>query len=254
MMVSKKKMKSKYKILSIIPIFIVSWFVIGITLSEYGTTCVVVAEGIFPKIWLGSFYGCGPTLTYDLGFFVIPQAFACECKETTKEQRIENAQVIFSGRLKGDIWEFSGHHIAANFAVKIVWKGATDFPLIETGDVTVVTAVDSGLCGVKFIPEKTYLIYAQIDEDILRTSSCSGSWFLDGKGDEIRMLNEIGSTHHFIDARDLKGSSSDDCKRPGLQTVEQCEFEKLIRNVFMLLGISVPIVGVTVFLFWRKRK
>lgn len=186
--------------------------------------------------------------------FSFGHVFACECKETSAEQKIENAQVIFSGKLKGDTWEFSKHHIAADFAVKTVWKGATDYPSIETGDVTVVTALDSGLCGVKFIPEKMYLIYAQIDDDNLITSSCSGSWFLDGKGDEVRLLNEIGSTHHFVDAREIKGSSSDDCRGPGLQTVEQCEFDKLIRNVFLPIGIAVPIVGTSVFFLWRKRK
>lgn len=191
-----------------------------------------------------------------LGFFVVLyplEAFACECKETTIEQKIKNAQVIFSGSLEGNIWESSDNHIAANFAVKTVWKGASDFPLIETGDVTVVTSADDGLCGVRFISDKVYLIYAHIDGDNLVTSACSGSWFLDGKGDEVRILNEIGSTHHFVDAREIKGHYSDDCRGPGLHTIEECEFDKLVRNVFLPFGIAVPIVGAVAFLLWRKR-
>ena len=191
-----------------------------------------------------------------LGFFVLlyaQQAFACECKETTIEQKIESAQVIFSGSIEGNMRKFSDNHIASNFAVKKVWKGASDFPMIQTGDVTVVTAANDGLCGVRFISDKTYLIYAHIDGDNLRTSACSGSWFLDGRGDEVKILNEIGSTHHFVDAREIKGHYSDDCRRPGLHTIEECEFNKLVRNVFLPFAIAAPIVGAVVFLLWRKK-
>lgn len=110
------------------------------------------------------------------------------------------------------------------------------------------------MCGVKFISEKEYLIYAQIDGDSLLTSSCSGSWFLDGRGNDLRALDEIGSTHHFIDARELKGFSNSDCTGPGLTPREQCEFDNLVRQIFLPLAIAVPIVGISIYVIWRKRK
>lgn len=180
--------------------------------------------------------------------------FACECEESTVEQRIENADVIFSGKLYPNTWDFSKHKIAGNFDVIKVWKGAESFPQITTGDVTVVTGIDDGICGVKFVPNNKYLIFAQIDGDVLKTSICSGSWFLDGRADDVNVLDKMGSTHVFIDAREMKGSLSYDCKGPGLFTEEQCEFDKLVRNIFLPVGIALPIVGVTVFFLWRKRK
>lgn len=183
-----------------------------------------------------------------------PFVFACECMGSTLEQRIENSDVIFSGKLYPNVWDFSEHKIAGNFNVIQVWKGADSFPQITTGDVTVVTGVDSGICGVKFIPNNKYLIFAKIDGDVLATSSCSGSWFLDGRADDVQALDAMRATHHFIDAREIKYSVSHDCRDPGPFTIEQCEFEKLVRNVFLPIGIALPIVGVSVFFIWRKRK
>lgn len=120
-----------------------------------------------------------------------PIIFACECGESTVEQRIENSDVIFSGKLYPNVWDFSEHKIAGNFNVIQVWKGADSFPQITTGDVTVVTGVDSGICGVEFVPNNKYLIFAKIDGDVLATSSCSGSWFLDGRADDVQALNAM---------------------------------------------------------------
>ncbi|MGY5148047.1 MAG: hypothetical protein ACW9W4_08620 [Candidatus Nitrosopumilus sp. bin_7KS] len=120
-----------------------------------------------------------------------PFVFACECVGSTLEQRIENSDVIFSGKLYPNVWDFSEHKIAGNFNVIQVWKGADSFPQIVTGDVTVVTGVDSGICGVEFVPNNKYLIFAKIDGDVLATSSCSGSWFLDGRADDVKALNAM---------------------------------------------------------------
>ena len=117
-----------------------------------------------------------------------------------------------------------------------------------------ITPKTSTACGVQFIAEKQYLIYAKTDGNNLITTTCDGSWFLDGRADDVNTLDAMGATHHFIDARKIKGSSSDDCRGPGPFTVEQCEFEKLVRSVFLPLGIALPIVGVSVFFIWRKRK
>ena len=88
----------------------------------------------------------------------------------------------------------------------------------------------------------------------MHTTTCDGSWFLDGRSDDVEVLNDIGSTHAFIDAREMQYSISSDCEGPGLQSVEECEYGKLVRNVFLPVGVAVPIVGVSAFLIWRKRK
>lgn len=52
-----------------------------------------------------------------------PFVFACECVGSTLEQRIENSDVIFSGKLYPNVWNFSELKIAGNFNVIQVWKG-----------------------------------------------------------------------------------------------------------------------------------
>ena len=182
----------------------------------------------------------------------MPDVFACLCDELTIEQRISHADVIFSGIMNDNTW--NGKDTAASFDVRIVWKGADSFPLIKGGHVEVITPKAGTACGVNFIPEKGYLIYAAIDNKNLSTTTCDGSWFLDGRADDIQALDGLGSTHHFIDAREIKGSSSHDCKGPGPFTVEECEFEKLVRNIFLPVGIALPIIAVSVFFIWRVRR
>jgi hypothetical protein len=186
--------------------------------------------------------------------FSVSNASACLCDDLTVEQKINQADVVFSGTVYENPWNFSKDKVAAGFSVQAVWKGADSFPQIKTGHVPVATAKVSTACGVNLIKDKEYLIYAKIVNDNLQTTTCDGSWFLDGKGDDVKILGEMGATHHFIDARKMKGYSSDDCRGPGLFTVEQCEFEKLVRNVFLPVGIALPIVGGTVFFLWRKRR
>ncbi|MCE2506712.1 MAG: cobalamin biosynthesis protein CbiN [Nitrosopumilaceae archaeon] len=181
-------------------------------------------------------------------------AFACLCEDLTVEQRINQADVVFSGTIDDIPWNFSEESIAAGFDVKAVWKGADSFPLIANGYVTVITAKVSTACGVNFIKDKEYLIYATIDGNNLQTSTCDGSWFLDGRNDDVEILKDVGSTHVFIDAREMKSSPSYDCRGPGLHSVEECEFGKLVRNILLPVGIALPIVGVSVFFIWRIRK
>ena len=172
--------------------------------------------------------------------FSISGASACLCDGLTIEQKIDQADVIFSGTAYENPWNFSKDKVAAGFSVNVVWKGADSFTLIKTGHVPVVTTKVSTACGINLIKDKEYLIYAKVVDNNLQTTTCDGSWFLDGKGDDIKALGAIGTTHHFIDAREIKGSSSDDCRGPGLFTFEQCEFEKLVRNVFLPVGIALP--------------
>ncbi len=186
--------------------------------------------------------------------FSITDAYACLCDDLTIEQRINQADVIFSGTVNDNTWNFSEKSIAASFDVQAVWKGADSFPLIQKGHVTVITAKVSTACGVNFIQDKEYLIYAKIDDNNLQTSICGGSWFLDGRNDDIETLKKIGSQYTFVDAREIKSSLSYDCRGPGPFSVEECEFEKLVREVFLPIGIALSIVGITVFFLWRKRK
>ena len=64
-----------------------------------------------------------------IGFIGI--AYACLCDDLTVEQRINQADVVFSGTVRGDTWNFSEDSIAAGFDIKNIWKGSDSFPLIE---------------------------------------------------------------------------------------------------------------------------
>ena len=183
----------------------------------------------------------------------IPYAYACLCDELTIEQRINQADVVFSGTVYETPWDFSDDFIAAGFSVQTIWKGADSFPLIKNGHVPVSTAKVSTACGVNLIKDKEYLIYAKIVDSNLQTTTCDGSWFLDGRNDDVNVLRKAGGTHYFLDALDVKGGSTE-CGGPGLTSKEQCEFDNIIRQVLLPLVIAAPIVSISIFLIWRKRK
>jgi len=42
---------------------------------------------------------------------------------------------------------------------------------------------------------------------------------LDGRNDDVEILETMGSTHVFIDAREIKFSQSHDCRGPRLHSV-----------------------------------
>lgn len=183
----------------------------------------------------------------------VPYAFACLCDELTIEQKINQSDVVFSGTVYETPWDFSDDSIAAGFSVQTIWKGADSFPLIKNGHVPVATAKVSTACGVNLIQDKKYLIYAKIVDANLHTTTCDGSWFLDGRNDDVDILTKIGGTHYFLDARNVKGSSIE-CGGPGFTSKEDCEFGKIILQVILPSIIAGPIVGVSAFLIWRTKK
>lgn len=186
-----------------------------------------------------------------IGF--VGTAFACLCDDLTVEQRINQADVVFSGTVTEQPWSFSDEYVISNFAIQVVWKGADSFPLVKNGHVSIITPTVSTACGVNLIQNKEYLIYAKIQGDDLKTTTCDGSWFLDGRNDDIDALKKIGGIHYFLDAREIKGSSVE-CGGPGLESKENCEFGKIMTQIILPLVIAIPIVAVSVFLIWRKRK
>ena len=183
----------------------------------------------------------------------MPNASACLCDELTIEQRINQADVVFSGSIYETPWNFSKDYVAAGFSAQVIWKGADSFPLIKNGHVPVATANVSTACGVNLIKDKEYLVYAKIVDNTLQTTTCDGSWFLDGRNDDIEVLKKKGGTHYFLDARDVKGSSIE-CGGPGLESKEDCEFGQIVRQVILPLAVAVPIVGISTSVIWRKRK
>ena len=68
---------------------------------------------------------------------------------------------------------------------------------------------------------------------------------------------ELGTSYHqgvcTVDGMKIVGESID-CSGPGIISKEQCEYEKLTTQVFFSLLILFFIVGILVFIIWRKRK
>ncbi len=54
-------MKTRYKIITVITGLFLSMIIVNM----FGTTCILVEEGI-ANDWLGSIDGCGPLLTYTI--------------------------------------------------------------------------------------------------------------------------------------------------------------------------------------------
>ena len=114
-------------------------------------------------------------------------AQACSCREFTKEEAYQDADVVFLGTVEQfeankhpSVWNFTGR--TAQFRVEKVWKGTVK-PLLK-----VRTGFGGGDCGYDFEVGKPYLVFAQGSKPPYYTGMCSGTAPAEHGGRELENL------------------------------------------------------------------
>lgn len=109
--------------------------------------------------------------------FLSPQAaWACSCMQSTPEEQMERADVVFTGRVIDqqmktvETQPFGGRTwVQWTFAVEADHKGSV------SEQVTVESASNSAACGVNFQMGERYQVFANQSKTALRASLCSGT-------------------------------------------------------------------------------
>ena len=132
-----------------------------------------------------------------IGFagFVISQVFACECGTSTLEEKLTNADVVFQGTIMHEPVTLENHLVASFSARDIFKKPPSEFDYLFDGPHTnVTTGINSGICGVNFLKENTYIIFGNILEGKIQTSACSGTATIDNYLEQILRLQHYESS------------------------------------------------------------
>ena len=113
-----------------------------------------------------------PALVIAVLTVVIPiadeAAWACSCAVTTREERADHADVVFTGRVRSVLDD--GTQVVATFRVSRVYKGGV------RRRVEVSTASQESTCGCSFRRGKRYTVFADRSAKRgLSTSLCSGT-------------------------------------------------------------------------------
>ena len=83
-------------------------------------------------------------------------AWACSCIEPTdksKAEALQNASVIFSGKVISTGLPDKDYNIKIRFQVLRAWKG------VETKEIFITTPSQDSLCGYSFRKDETYTVY-----------------------------------------------------------------------------------------------
>jgi hypothetical protein len=98
-----------------------------------------------------------------------PPCWACECESTSKQEKAQNADVIFTGRViekevLGDTTD-----VKVRFQVGKVYKGQAE------KKTNVFTTNAPGLCGFGFKEDRKYTVFAYWSDGKKYTSNCMGT-------------------------------------------------------------------------------
>lgn len=106
-----------------------------------------------------------------------PQAaWACSCMQSTPEEQMERADIVFTGRVidqkmkAAETQPFGGRTwVQWTFEVESDQKGAV------SEQITVESASNSAACGINFQMGERYQVFANQNNTALRASLCSGT-------------------------------------------------------------------------------
>jgi hypothetical protein len=121
-------------------------------------------------------------------------AYACRCDGITPIEALQEAEVVFAGRVldaphtssyymntKGWGWSERYKSLPATFKVSAVWKGPVQ------SRITVYSHMD---CGHIFLAWEEYLVYAHEVEDSLHVTVCNGTAPLARAGQDLAYLGK----------------------------------------------------------------
>lgn len=127
--------------------------------------------------------------------FVIPQVLSCECEFLTLDDYLMNADVVFQGTITREPLIVEKNLVATFSAIDVFKKPPPQFDyLFNRGRINVTTGIDSGICGVDFQAENTYIVFGTISEDKIYTSSCNGTATIDNYLEQILLLQHYDSS------------------------------------------------------------
>lgn len=123
--------------------------------------------------------------------FVIPQISACECKLSTLDDHLMTADVVFQGTITREPVTFNKNLVATFSAIDIFKKPSSEFDyLFSKGKINVTTGINSGICGVDFQADNTYIVFGIISDGRIETSSCSGTTTIDNYFEQMEYLQQ----------------------------------------------------------------
>lgn len=118
-----------------------------------------------------------------IGFSIIPLAYACECMPQTMEEKMQNNEMIFSGQVSSIIQsEFEN---TVEVKISNMWKG-------NFKEIIQVTT-DKSDCGIVFVENEHYIIYAKNIDGELKTDRCDGTRPLEKASEDIEFLNSVSN-------------------------------------------------------------
>ncbi|KAI9133446.1 hypothetical protein [Acaryochloris sp. CCMEE 5410] len=130
--------------------------------------------------------------------FLRPQAaWACSCMQSTPEEQMERADIVFTGRVidqkmkAAEIQPFGGRTwVQWTFEVESDQKGAV------SEQVTVESASNSAACGINFQMGERYQVFANQSNTDLKASLCSGTRALrDGQQEQSQAPSPCVGRH-----------------------------------------------------------
>jgi hypothetical protein len=117
--------------------------------------------------------------------FLAPHVLACSCiPPGPPADELKKAAAVFAGevvRLSGGSGEGT---VTVTFRVSRVWKGPQERTLVVT------TPGSSASCGVSFEEGKSYLVYAEGEQEDLRAYLCSRTAELSAATEDLAALGE----------------------------------------------------------------
>lgn len=117
--------------------------------------------------------------------WLTPQsASACKCMLLEPAAAVEQASAVFEGRVVevADVASSPMPRRQVTFRVVRVWKG------MQSEQAVLTTAGESAACGIDFVRDQNYVVYASKDGDALTASSCSRTRLLAAADDDIKAL------------------------------------------------------------------
>jgi hypothetical protein len=111
-------------------------------------------------------------------------AAACKCMLLEPAAAAEQASAVFEGRVVElrDVAAAPMPRRQVTLRVVRVWKG------MDGEQAVVTTASDSAACGIDFVRDQNYLVYAGKQDGVLNANSCSRTRLIGDADDDVTVL------------------------------------------------------------------
>ncbi|MFL0376052.1 hypothetical protein ACH0BY_19145 [Paenibacillus amylolyticus] len=176
-------------------------------------------------------------VTSGLALFPGEKVYACSCVESNVQERLKTYATVFTGEVvkKGESQQSKHDGLLREytFDVDTAWKGvhAKKMKIIGSDG-------GSDSCGVEFEKNRSYLIFASLDErdNRLHTNLCSRNVPIEQAGDDLKLLG----AGNVISKEDF-GETNDGGGRNG-------------PFYLILYGAVILLAALAVVWIWKRKK